>query len=208
MGKTLYVANLTEETTEEQLRALFSEFGGIESVELGVSERFGIGYALVVMEAEKSATKANHTLNGHVLNGQYISISYPDVDMEAVERGLSKKARETAEAIVKELGEAWRKPVRRIHSMVLLCGHSFVQHLVKEAHEVFASEGLMTQDGSRKRSLGGVFFTLANHRMSPELYYLIHVRGGKLPGYQKEDDRAIYHLIRNPHKSDVEQNNP
>ncbi|PJF20988.1 MAG: hypothetical protein CUN56_13385 [Phototrophicales bacterium] len=205
MGKTLYVANLTQNVTEDDIKALFDQFGEVESVQFGLNERFNIRYALVSMAMEKAATKANHTLNGYVLDGQYISISYPEVDMQAVERGLSKKARETAEAVVKELGEEWRKPVRRIHSMVLLCGHSFVLHLLKEAHEIYEGEGMMTQDGSRKRSLGGVFFTLANHRMSPELYYLIHIRGGKLPGYKKEDDRAIYHLIRNPHKFDLKQ---
>lgn len=208
MGTTLYVANVTENVTEDDLRELFGQFGEVQAVEFGLNERYNVGFALVTLEAEKGATKANHTLNGYVLDGHYLSISYPEVDMQAVERGLSKKARETAEAVVKELDEVWRKPVRRIHSMVLLCGHSFVQHLVKEAHEIYEGEGMLTQDEKRKRSLGGVFFTLANQRMSPDLYYLIHIRGGKLPGYRKEDDRAIYHLIRNPHKFDVEQNKP
>jgi hypothetical protein len=113
---------------------------------------------------------------------------------------LSKKARGTAEEVCRMLGEKYRKPVRRIHTMVLVCGHSFVLAVLREAQAVFTGEGMLTLDGTRKREFGGVFFTLANRYMSPAMYELIHTRSGKLPGYQIEDDRAIYHLIVNPHE--------
>lgn len=197
--QTLYVTNLPQQTDEETLRALFSQYGEVESVEFGTNERFDVPYALVTMSSEKATTKANHNLNGYLLDEHHLSISYPDVDEATVERGLSKKQRQTAEAVVKELGEHIRKPVRRIHTMILLCGHSFVLHLVEEAKAIDAGEGMMTQDGERRRTLGGVFFTLANGRMAPPIYQIVHNRGGKLPGHTREDDRALQHLVSNPH---------
>lgn len=198
MRNTLYVANLAETVTEDQLRDVFQEFGDVSSIEFGRNERFGTRVALVTLAAEKAATRANHALNGYLLEGKYLSISYPDVREEDYARGLSAKQRQTAEEVVKELGEEWRKPVRRIHTMILLCGHSFVLHLVKEAKEIYAGGGMMTYDGSRKRNLGGVFFTLANQRMAEPVYKIVHTRGGKLPNYQPQDDALINHLVVNP----------
>lgn len=198
--QTLYVANIPQETDETTLQDIFSKYGEIEQIEFGINERFDVPYAIITMNSEKAATKSLHNLNGYQLDGNYLSISYPDIDEDAVERGLSKKQRKTAEDVVKTLGEKYRKPVRRIHTMILLCGHSFVLQLVKEAQEIDAGEGMMTKDGSRRRSLGGVFFTIANERMSPPVYQIVHPRGGKLHGYEKEDDKAFYHLIVNPHE--------
>lgn len=206
MGReTLYVANLADETDEGTIRETFSEYGEVTEITATHNERFDVRALLVTMSAEKSATRANSTLNGVEINGKRLAVSYPDVDMNAVERGLSKKARQTAESVCKALDEVYRKPVRRIHSMVLLCGHSFVNALLEEAQALYASEGMLTLDGTRKRSVGGVFFRLALPRMSPEIYRIVHPRGGKLPNYEKTDDRAIYHLIVNPHPFDVEE---
>ena len=200
----LYLSNLTEDITEEDLRDLFAKYGEITLFEFGHNEKFNVRTALVQMAAEKQATKAMHSLNGTLVADNHLYISYPTPDPKYYEQGLSSKARKTAEAIVTELGEEYRKPVRRVHTMVLVCGHSFVQAVLAEAREVHEGEGMLTYDGSRKRNLGGVFFTLANRYLSPTMYSLIHNRGGKLPNYQKEDDRAFYHLIVNPHEEDVE----
>lgn len=196
----LYVANFGDDITAEQLHELFAEKGEVASVTIIEEEhKFGTNTAIVEMAVEKQATQAMHKLNGTEFEGRYLFISYPEPDPTIYEKGLSSKARRTAETICAELEETERKPVRRIHTMVLVCGFSFVQAVLKEAREVYAGEGIMTFDGSRKRNFGGVFFTLANRYMSYPMYKLIHLKGGKLPGYQKEDDVAIYHLITNPH---------
>lgn len=197
----LFVANFDDTVTEDHLRELFTEKGEVTSITINEEpHKFGTNTALVEMAIEKQATQAMHTLNGTKFEGRYIYISYPEPDPAIYDKGLSTKARSTAEDICVELGENERKPVRRIHTMVLVCGFSFVQALLKEAHEVYEGKGIMTFDGSRKRNLGGVFFTLANRYMSYPMYKLIHLRGGKLPNYQKADDIAIYHLITNPHE--------
>jgi RNA recognition motif-containing protein len=205
--ETLYVANIHDDIGADDIEALFAEFGPVTSVELTRNEKFDVPVALVTMETEKAATRANQSLNGHDINGKRLAVSYPEPLNDVIERGLSKKARKTAEAVCKELGEDIRKPVRRIHTMVLLLGHSFVTALVEEAKDVYAGEGMLTSDGSRKRSLGGVFFRLSLPRMSVPMYRIIHNRGGKLYTYDKLDDRAIYHLITNPHEFDLEYYN-
>lgn len=220
--ETLYVTNFPTEISapepgdeedapveppsiEEVLHELFGQYGEIETLEFGENERFEVPYALIRMSTEKAATKAMHSLNGHQIEGQRLAISYPEPDPDTIERGLSAKQRKTAESVVKTLGEDKRKPVRRIHTMLLLCGHSFVLNMLEEAQEIYEGDGMMTYAGDRKRSLGGTFFTLANWRMSDPIYRIVHHRGGKLPDYTKEDDKAIYHLIDNPHPEHVEQ---
>ncbi len=198
MRNILYVANLADSTIQEQIESIFADFGQVGSITFGLDERFNTRFALVTLPNEKSATKANHTLNGYQLDGHYLSISYPDVDLSVIEKGLSSRQRKTAQEVCEALGETYRKPVRRIHTMILLCGHSFVLHLVKEAQEIHAAEGMMTADGSRRRTLGGIFFMLARARLAPPLYSIIHSRGGKLPGYQPKDDTLINHLVVNP----------
>lgn len=198
MRNILYVANIADNVSDEMLKGCLEPYGEVVSIEFGVNELYGTRIATVQMALEKSANKANQQLNGYSLEGNYLSISYPDVEIDTIERGLSSKQRQTAVSVVQELGEEWRKPVRRIHSMILLCGHSFALHLVKEAREIEAGEGMMTYDGSRKRTLGGIFFTLANQRMAPPIYHIVHTRGGKLPGYMPQDDALINHLVRNP----------
>jgi RNA recognition motif-containing protein len=208
MGReTLYVANITQDVTEETLKELFEPFGDISEITFVHNERFNVPAAHVTMSAEKAATKANQQLNGVEVNGLRLAVSYPDLDADVIERGLSKKARQTAEGICKTLGEDIRKPVRRIHTMVLLCGHAFVNAILEEAIELYNGEGMLTLDGSRKRSAGGVFFRLTLPRMAPPIYQIVHPRGGKLPDYKREDDRAIYHLIKNPHNFDEEYYN-
>ncbi|MEQ8673512.1 MAG: hypothetical protein RLP44_05960 [Aggregatilineales bacterium] len=196
----LYVSNFAEHVTEDHLRELFGQFGDVDHIEIGDSLRFDVRNALVTMSAEKSATKAMHTLNGTTFEDRYIYISYPTPDPKYYEMGLSAKARQNAEAVCNTLDEHYRKQVRRIHTMMLVCGYSFVEAVLKEAKEIYEGDGMLTLDGSRKRTLGGVFFQLANRYYSPTLYSLIYSRGGKLPGYKKEDDRAFYHLILNPHE--------
>jgi hypothetical protein len=65
--------------------------------------------------------------------------------------------------------------------MIQLCGASFAQALVKEAQEIEAGDGLMTADGERRRTLGGVFFYLARFRLAPPVRRIIYTRKGKMP---------------------------
>ncbi|MBN1286214.1 MAG: hypothetical protein JXB47_12520 [Anaerolineae bacterium] len=183
MAQTLYVANFPPGTTEDQLRELFAEQGQVTSVALSRDEKFERPYALVEMASEKVANKANQNLNGHKIDGFYLAVSNPEINLK---KKMSTRLQQTADEICEQLGETQKVPVRRINAIVLLCGFSFAQALVKETEEVEAAGGLMTSDGSRRRSKGGVFFYLARGRMSPEVRQIVYNRKGKLPKPEDE----------------------
>lgn len=76
MSSNLYVGNLSYDTTEDTLRALFAEFGEIESVNL-ITDRYtgrSRGFAFVEMATEESAQEAISGLNGKVVDQREIRV--------------------------------------------------------------------------------------------------------------------------------------
>jgi RNA recognition motif-containing protein len=173
---TLYVTNYPPETTEDQLGELFAEIGEVTSLQLDIEERTQTSYALVEMASEKVATKAHRSLNGYQWGDYSLSVSYPDVDP----RELTAKQRKAIEDILAALEETEVVPRRQLEAMARLCGLPFVEALVHEALEIDAGPGIMTSDGSRPRSKGGVFFYLARYRMSPAVRRIVYNRKGKI----------------------------
>lgn len=77
MGKKLYVGNLLYETTDEDIKNLFSSAGNVVSAvvikfrDTGRSKGFGF----VEMETEEAAQKAIDTLNGQDNQGRKLVVS-------------------------------------------------------------------------------------------------------------------------------------
>lgn len=77
MNKKLYVGNLLYETTEEDLKTLFSSAGNVTSATIiryrdtGRSKGFGF----VEMETEETAQKAIDTFNGQDNKGRKLVVS-------------------------------------------------------------------------------------------------------------------------------------
>jgi hypothetical protein len=187
VNNVLFVSNLGDNVTEEQLRELFAQYGEISSVKFNSDEASGRRHALMQMAVEKTATKANHALNGYLLDGRYLAISYADYDPS---KPMLSKQRKAAEEIATELGESEDVPLRQLQAMLHLCGSSFAHAILKEAREVAAGEGIITSDGSRKRTLGGIFFYLARFRMSPAVRRIVYTRKGKFPKPEDETSEA------------------
>ncbi len=181
MSNTLYIANLSPETSADDLAALFSEHGEIEQLDMVIDEHTEQPVALIDMASEKQATRATNSLNGHLVAGRRLAITPLEIDYN---KGLTAKQRKSVQQIVEELQENEKVPLRQIESMIRFCGIQYVQALLDETLELEASEGLMTSDGARRRTRGGVFFYLARYRMSPALRKLIYNRKGKVPGEQ------------------------
>ena len=77
MGKRIYVGNLSYQTTEDSLRALFAEFGEIESVSL-VTDRYSgrsRGFAFVEMATEEAAQAAVTGLTSKTLDDREIDVA-------------------------------------------------------------------------------------------------------------------------------------
>jgi RNA recognition motif-containing protein len=77
MGKNLYIGNLSNEVTEEDLKANFSEVGAVLSVAIIKDKYTGLtrGFGFVEMETEKDAQEAIKKFNGGQLHGKVITVN-------------------------------------------------------------------------------------------------------------------------------------
>lgn len=76
MGKILRINNLSDDTTAEDLRALFKGVGTIAGVKISRQEETGVskGYGFVKMETVDAARSAIVALNGRTLKGREIRV--------------------------------------------------------------------------------------------------------------------------------------
>ncbi|MEJ2683493.1 MAG: RNA-binding protein [Candidatus Sulfobium sp.] len=75
--RKIYVGNIPYDTTEEDLRELFSEYGEIESLRI-VKDQFtdrSKGFAFIEMVNEEDAKKIIATLNGKDLKGKALTVA-------------------------------------------------------------------------------------------------------------------------------------
>jgi len=73
----LYVGNLSFNTTEDELRSAFSQFGSVTDLYVAMDKMTGRprGFAFVTMNDKAQAEAAITALNGKDLNGRTISVS-------------------------------------------------------------------------------------------------------------------------------------
>jgi RNA recognition motif-containing protein len=73
----IYVGNLSYQTTDDELRGLFAEFGDVVSAKLIVDKFTGQskGFGFVEMSNNSEAQKAMDDLNGRDVNGRTITVN-------------------------------------------------------------------------------------------------------------------------------------
>ena len=73
----IYVGNLSYQSTEDELRDLFAEFGDVVSAKLIVDKFTGQakGFGFVEMSNNSEAQKAMDELNGRDVNGRSITVN-------------------------------------------------------------------------------------------------------------------------------------
>jgi len=76
MGKKLFVSNLDFEISNDQLREMFAELGGLVSAVIATDRetRRSKGFAFVEMESEEDAKRAIEQLNNKVVNGRPMKV--------------------------------------------------------------------------------------------------------------------------------------
>lgn len=76
MGKKVRINNLSEDTTVQDLRELFSTVGVIAHAKISREEESGLsrGYGFVEMETDDAARSAILSLNGQTLRGRQIRV--------------------------------------------------------------------------------------------------------------------------------------
>src|SRR4030042_6657636 len=77
MNKKLYVGNLPYRVTEQDLRALFEEGGGVVDAAVITDRDSGRskGFGFVEMNTPEEAEKAISQFNGHTLDNRQIQVS-------------------------------------------------------------------------------------------------------------------------------------
>ncbi|MDQ3072426.1 MAG: RNA-binding protein [Bacteroidota bacterium] len=73
----IYVSNIPQKTTQEQLQQLFEPFGEIVSIEMSQITFSGVmkGVAFITMTSAEQARKAIAALNATSLNGKKITVN-------------------------------------------------------------------------------------------------------------------------------------
>lgn len=73
----IYIGNLSFDTTEDQLRQTFEEYGEISTVNIIMDKMTGKprGFGFVEMPTKEEATAAISGLNGQELNGREMNVN-------------------------------------------------------------------------------------------------------------------------------------
>jgi RNA recognition motif-containing protein len=73
----IHIGNLSYDTTEDQLRKVFGDFGEVMSVNIVIDQHSGRprGFAFVEMSKEADASAAIRGLDGHGLNGRLLNVN-------------------------------------------------------------------------------------------------------------------------------------
>ncbi len=109
-------------------------------------------------------------------------------------------------AIAAQLGETEQLPRRQIARALTTLGEERVRALVARALAIEAQGGLMLSDGSRRRTLGGVFFQLLRKDVTPAERRAIFPphpssrspAAATRASFSWEDYAAVLHELRRP----------
>ena len=73
----IYVGNLSYSTTEDELRALFAEFGSVDSAKLIMDRDSGQskGFGFIEMSDNSGGQQAIEGLNGRDINGRALTVN-------------------------------------------------------------------------------------------------------------------------------------
>lgn len=77
MGKKLYVGNLSYDTTDADLEALFAAHGSVRSAQVIMDRETGRskGFGFVEMGSDQEAQDAIAALNGHMAGGRALTVN-------------------------------------------------------------------------------------------------------------------------------------
>jgi hypothetical protein len=82
-----------------------------------------------------------------------------------------------ARDIASQLEETDYGPLRQVRMIVQHAGEEFARQMLKETLEIYNNGGMLTADGTRQRTKGGIYFYVAKGKLEPSLRQII------FPGY-------------------------
>ena len=86
---TIYVGNMSFDTTEDQLRQAFEGFGAVSTIKVIMDRDSGRpkGFAFVEMSSKDEAVAAISGLNGQDLNGRVLNVNEAKPRTDSGNRG-------------------------------------------------------------------------------------------------------------------------
>jgi hypothetical protein len=79
---------------------------------------------------------------------------------------------DAVKTIAEKLGEVEREPLKKLKAVVKILGPDKALALCEKALEVEQQGGMMTRDGTRRRTPGGVFFYLVRGSNNKKVHKL------------------------------------
>jgi hypothetical protein len=79
---------------------------------------------------------------------------------------------EAVKTIAAKLGEVEREPLKKLKAVVKILGPEQALALCEKALDIDRGEGMLTQDGTRRRTPGGVFFYLVRGSNNKKVHKL------------------------------------
>lgn len=168
MNIQIYVCDLPPDCGEEEINALFEKHGSVTAIEwLPPRDGTDLRRALVTVDTEKPVLVVVGQLNGRSVGEQPIvatPAAPPDGPYE-----LSRRQIQVSNDIAVQLHEKFKWPRMMIQQTVGLCGVRFAQEMARRAQAIEDAGGMLVPDGSRRRTVGGIFFALTRQYVTPEI---------------------------------------
>lgn len=165
MAKTLYVSNLPPGVDETRLCALFEAFGSVETMEPAHFRSDEVMDAALLTMADAAAAEAIRHMNGMDLDGFRLAVTWAEPEPPI---RSNHETHTFTKQLIEQLGED-PAAQSRIERVVRLGSVEFVRAILEETLAIEAAGGMMTADGERRRTAGGVFFYLVRGRVSDNM---------------------------------------
>lgn len=168
-SQALFVQNILPKVSDDEIYAVFARFGEVADIQRPF-DRFTMEprkFAFVVMQTTQGAEGAVESLNGYDIAGQKIIVQKVDPNKQAHKIDY-RMIKEVGSEIADELQETDPRPRGQIMHILEEMGEEFTRQLLADTFKVQEEGGMDIEDGSRKRTTGGVFFKLAKDRLDPK----------------------------------------
>ncbi|NWF69167.1 MAG: hypothetical protein HXY40_08775 [Chloroflexi bacterium] len=178
----LFVAPLPREYSDEQLRALFEEIGEVVSFNrpIKLDRNIPSKHAIIRMATVEAAREVIARLRGYVFPGYENSEEYGPLAIY-----FTAKREKTPENLGREMARKLNERHPRTRELLIRIveqvGYDQTNAVLKKALRLEAEGGLMVEDGSRRRTPGGVFFYLLKAEIGIERFREI------LPKFNSKD---------------------
>jgi len=174
------VSNLPVDVADDALRALFEPLAPVTDIRrvLNPATNEFTRKAIIKLKPEEQsktdlARAVHQALNGHPFGQPWLIVTLMYTAPASALPALSDAQRELVQSALATLGETDEVPTYQLNTMMRMFGEEFMSCLLREAQTIEDAGGLMVQDGSRRRTFGGVFFYLGRQYIRGSAWPLV-----------------------------------